>query len=74
VVERIDIGKTVADGTRQRGVALEQRLLSSDRQYGLDRVVPFGLEPREDRAAPRLVGRINSRRSWSWPALLIPFL
>ena len=51
MVERIDIGKTVADGTRQRGVALEQRLLSSDRQYRLDRVVPFGLEPREDRVA-----------------------
>jgi hypothetical protein len=25
--------------------------LSSDRQYRLDRVVPFGLEPREDRVA-----------------------
>src|SRR5262245_27891130 len=51
VIERIDIREPVADRAGERRVALEQALLLEDRQERLDRILPLGPQPREDRLA-----------------------
>src|SRR5262249_13449800 len=64
VIERVDIGEPVADRTGERRVALEQALLLEDRQQRLDRILPLGAEPREDRLAQAdLVHALRATRS-----------
>ena len=55
VVERIDIGEPVADGPGEKGVGLEQLLLSHDFQYGRNGRVPLRLKARDDLRGERLI-------------------
>src|SRR6266481_9308826 len=41
MVERIDVGKAVADRARQQGIALQQRLLPRDGEDRVDRRLPL---------------------------------
>src|SRR5215211_3218093 len=51
VIERIDIGKTIAKGTGERRVALQQRILLEDRQQRLPRALILVADACEDRLA-----------------------
>src|SRR6185312_16539494 len=48
VVERIEIGKAVADRPVEQRIALEQLRLLHDRVEGLDRIAPFARNAGED--------------------------
>src|SRR5438105_3458740 len=51
VIEGIDVRKSIADGARQRRIALERSLCFENREQRVKRVPPFGVQAREDRLA-----------------------
>jgi hypothetical protein len=55
MVQRVEIGKAVANRPFQEGIALQQPLMTHDVQQLLDRTLPFAADPREDIFTQRLV-------------------
>src|SRR5215831_17939677 len=51
IIKGIDVGKSVADDTRQRRIALERRPGLQNRQQRFERILPFGVEALENRVA-----------------------
>ena len=76
VVQRVEVGKAVADAARERRIVVEQRRLPRDREHVRDRARVLGGDAREDRARAarrrRRARRSATRsrgRSWRapWP-------
>lgn len=47
VVQRVDVGEAVADGSLQRGIAGQALLLAGDQRKRLHGALPFGFDRRE---------------------------
>src|SRR5688500_10342660 len=56
VVERVDIGETIANGACEGGVAFEKRVLLEDRQQRLPRAFVFVADAGEYRFAQLRIG------------------
>src|SRR6516162_9646637 len=48
MVERVEVGEAVLDRARQQGILVEQCLLASNDEQHINRVLPFGSQPRKD--------------------------